>query len=974
MAVTLVVKVADSVDELYVRWRSRRDPASTLALCEALRADRRPELVEAVGEYVRVELADNVAALLSTARLFLDSGRLADAQTALVAAGKVAPRDAAVYRWLGEVLLRRGDAERAEKVFERAISFGASDPMTRMWLERSIGLKSLQAAEGARRVADEILRMAPPPAPSAVPPPLRPNLLDDEEEDPTAAHRRTSSRSQPPPPVRPAASMTFGGPPLVAAEPPPMPARGNAPALRRSTAAMPKPQMAPPPPSHVPAPPPPSAGPPRSPLPPPLPNAGPPPASPLAARGGGPMPGMPGVPGMPGAVAPPAPPPVASGLAGGLRNGAGDSAYRAPNRPGPENMPEARVVLDALALGGVFDPEHAAQPVQWAEATDKPRTFGTKRTIAGMALFAAISAGIFFFVKHQRDKAHLEAEAILDKVTADVDLGQAATLDASEQSLGKVFELDSRSPRGALVWLHERAMRGLLRGGAEISFQDATVRALEVKVPESEIAFAYAAGFLFQGDTAGAAGVLAKWDDKAQNDAYYQLIAGATLERAGDPRAADRYLAATKLNPKLVVARVAYLRSMAMDGDPRKAKELADQFKAEYPARPESSALLALAWARDYGRPEAPPPDVAATIAKAAELPISLAALPSTLRAMDANEKHDLATAKTEIGAGIGRCDTPSCATWLGLLATDVGDEGLARRAALAALAFSAQYKPARALAARVALLGGRLDEGLKATEDLDVSSPDVAIVRAATAYERCDVDLLQRTMDAIPPEARKLPVLAGFSRALEAMSGRPIGNAAARLELAKQDGPWADFVAMDNALDTGDLATARQIAELWKVEPPQPLRTLRLGRLARYDGKLDDADTLSAQAFAGSTVTPRSLSERVMVLVAKNKAHDAAVLVTKYPLVMGSQGGWLSAYVTAASGKLEDARGKTAALTVPSPEVPYVFRLVAAVALASLKDQKHAAEVLTPMMKGGAVNPDVEAAASALNMPKLRR
>ena len=39
--------------------------------------------------------------------------RLGDAQTALVAAGKAAPRDAQVYRLLGEVLLRRGDAERA---------------------------------------------------------------------------------------------------------------------------------------------------------------------------------------------------------------------------------------------------------------------------------------------------------------------------------------------------------------------------------------------------------------------------------------------------------------------------------------------------------------------------------------------------------------------------------------------------------------------------------------------------------------------------------------------------------------------------------------------------------------------------------------------------------------------------------------------------------------------------------------------
>src|SRR5262249_28743838 len=95
------------------------------------------------------------------ARMFLAAQRLGDAQTALVAAGKAAPRDPAVYRWLGEVLLRRGDADRAAKVLERALQLGASDAETRMWIDRARVVKPIQATSGMRGVGTEIARTAP---------------------------------------------------------------------------------------------------------------------------------------------------------------------------------------------------------------------------------------------------------------------------------------------------------------------------------------------------------------------------------------------------------------------------------------------------------------------------------------------------------------------------------------------------------------------------------------------------------------------------------------------------------------------------------------------------------------------------------------------------------------------------------------------------------------------------------------------
>src|SRR5690606_38096532 len=81
-------------------------------------------LIEIVGRYAARQL--DVGALLAAARMYADADRLDDAQSVLVAAGRLAPREGEVYRWLGEVLLRRGDVERAERVLEKAVQFGSA--------------------------------------------------------------------------------------------------------------------------------------------------------------------------------------------------------------------------------------------------------------------------------------------------------------------------------------------------------------------------------------------------------------------------------------------------------------------------------------------------------------------------------------------------------------------------------------------------------------------------------------------------------------------------------------------------------------------------------------------------------------------------------------------------------------------------------------------------------------------------------
>src|ERR1700733_13910482 len=142
--------MASPIDELAANWRSRPDARATIALCDALRGAPRVTLVEEVGARASRDHAGDAAVLLATARMYMAAQRLGDAQTGRGSAGEVGARDAEVYRLLGEVLRRRGDAERAIRVLERAIHFGAADPETRLWSERSKVFKSMQATSGMR--------------------------------------------------------------------------------------------------------------------------------------------------------------------------------------------------------------------------------------------------------------------------------------------------------------------------------------------------------------------------------------------------------------------------------------------------------------------------------------------------------------------------------------------------------------------------------------------------------------------------------------------------------------------------------------------------------------------------------------------------------------------------------------------------------------------------------------------------------
>jgi hypothetical protein len=311
---------------------------------------------------------------------------------------------------------------------------------------------------------------------------------------------------------------------------------------------------------------------------------------------------------------------------------------------------------------------------------------------------------------------------------------------------------------------------------------------------------------------------------------------------------------------------------------------------------------------------------------------------------------------------------------WLGTISLPLGDEALARKAALGALQLSAAYEPARALAARVALLGGRLDEALKATEDLEPASADVALVGTASAYERVDPDGAMRGLEALSPETRKQPLFSSLALASDVLYGRVQLDAAKLMALANNDdAPWSNLMAMDIALDAGDFAGANKIAAAWgKASEGQPLRALRLARLARYEGRLDAADALSQTALDSATVTPRVLWERAFTLVARGRVGEVGPLLARYPLVLGPLATWLSAYATASSGSVEAAKGKTASMDPPPASATLEARVVAAAAFGAMKDRRRGADYVHELLATGSLHPDLVTAALALGFHKV--
>jgi hypothetical protein len=327
-------------------------------------------------------------------------------------------------------------------------------------------------------------------------------------------------------------------------------------------------------------------------------------------------------------------------------------------------------------------------------------------------------------------------------------------------------------------------------------------------------------------------------------------------------------------------------------------------------------------------------------------------------------EKNAVLDAKAAIVRALTAATSPGVATWLGSLALQMGDDALARRAALQAVSFSAIYPAARVLAARVALAGGRLDEALNAVSELDGSLPDVAIVRASVAYEKLDADGVALALETLPAEVKTRPELAALVRAADVVRGNAFLDSAALRALAAPDIAWGDVIAIDAALDHGNLTVANELIDRFRDAKDRPPRALRVARHLRYTERAADADGPST--LAAAMPTARTVVERILVLLATNKGDEARSFVAKNAQVLGPMASWVLCYIDADGPRLAESRAKAALLDPPPPMAPLLWRVVTSLAMGDLGDKKRGTPYVKNLARSFPKNPDVLIAAQA--------
>ncbi len=167
---------SQNLDTRLLRFRSRGGDEHAVALVEdLLAAGRHGDAQEVVGASLKAAPSDGDLLLLDGRTRFA-SGDLLGAQSALLKAARSLPKRKDPFRWLGEVLLKRGDPGRAAKVLERAQAIDGSDRAVQLLLDRAKRLERVAENEGAPRPA------TPTPAPAAPSPPKNMPFAEASEE------------------------------------------------------------------------------------------------------------------------------------------------------------------------------------------------------------------------------------------------------------------------------------------------------------------------------------------------------------------------------------------------------------------------------------------------------------------------------------------------------------------------------------------------------------------------------------------------------------------------------------------------------------------------------------------------------------------------------------------------------------------------------------------------------------------------
>lgn len=801
--------MAESIERLFEAWKASPTVDNALAVCDGLERSRTSMFSEIAESLLRTHALDGEVQL-RVGEVFLSLEQFDNAYNPILTAGKLTPREPGVYRVLGEALLRQGDPQRAARVFERAVELaaGIAHDQSREWLARANAFVPLQKSVGARAVRTEVARRW---FPGGLRTPVVRRILPPPVSGAAGGKKLPGT-------IEELAEAAIVEPATRHADYPAGSRRGRDldPLIREGHAA-------------------------------PVPGSDYADEAPTLARREVPRDDADFDP--PTLLLPKAEADVESFLVSTQHQ------FREKASTGP---------LDILRAAGMLDPEPMETVVAWVERRSRRRgamiVLGVSMALAGLAGGVLVRQAIV-----QRAEATAEAQGLVEQAETLSKRGDIASLDKAHALTERANKLAPDDPSG---WLARARVETYRLAYVESSKELATLalRAQEHGAKPSELAFAEVASRVSSRDFTRALELITEHDASHKNDPAFQWTAGLALLRAGDPRATQRFERASEVDPDFGHAEMMRTLLTALTGNADAAFQLARSFRVRYPDRPEGALLAALAYTQHAN--VAAPPEL--DIARTQPMTGLLGFVPIALTIPEPGTRAE--TEQTQaLDAWIRSATAPPLVA-LGLRLAR--ERGLHTTVASVCASRAPLATRSRAVCASSLLLLGRQREAralIATAPEADPSAPDVTIARALYAYERLDAGDLAREVTRLGDAGKNEGALAALRSSLDVLRFRLDYRRERALELADRGRLWGDLIAIDSALDAGDVDTASVL--LRAQSEPEPAHWVRQLRLARLRGDLGEATAL-AQKLGAIEDTPRAAYERIMLAVAKNETR----------------------------------------------------------------------------------------------------
>ncbi len=532
---------ADNLDIRLLRYRSRRDEPPHALASSLLEAGRAQEALEVV-RLASAESAPDARLLLLEGRAWFEQAALPEAQDALMRAAKADPRDKEPYRWLAQVLMKRGEPGRAVQVLERALRLDATDKTLQQAHMRAQRLARIandtelssdnpvepagpvvstrplvprasterpQPVEPARPAAPKVVLAKPKAAPKQIPDDVR-FLLDREPDNTPAPHLRSSSEPRLPAVVTP---DPVDDAPTAAFE---MPAeiRNWLEAERASDMA-----TMPPAPSEA--------------IPSPVLELGKPRGSESGAQ-----------------------PDFASDFDSALARDDEETIQKAGPQAPPSEAEPPEQVLEMLAQQGVFETKPTAG-VEWAKKGEAPRA-GNRvgKTLAVTWLLALMAAGGGYYGWTQWLGARrADARALIADAVAAAHDGEHASLVSAERLLREARALDPKSSEAVEQLLFVHATRALEDASGDVGYlRNTLARAEAAGTLPALVAATKALLAAADRDAPSARKHATHALEVGAGDARVLYLVGRLYQRSGSPEARGLLQRASAKDPTLALA------------------------------------------------------------------------------------------------------------------------------------------------------------------------------------------------------------------------------------------------------------------------------------------------------------------------------------------------------------------------------------------------------------------------------------